>query len=78
MLKNNLMRDPVGCLKSGGLSYSSGLNMLVGYLYSGGLSLFWWAIFVLLGCIFWWVIFILVGHQYCLHFAQHSSICLFN
>ena len=30
MLKTNLMRDPVSCLNSGGLSYSSGLNMLVG------------------------------------------------
>ena len=62
MLKTNLKRHPVGCLNSGGLSYSSGLNMLVGYLYSGGLyilvgylyfsgpSVFWWANFILLGC----------------------------
>ena len=45
MFKTNLMRDRVGCLHSGGLSYSRGLNMLVGYLYSGGLSLFWWAVY---------------------------------
>ena len=45
MLKTNLMRDPVGCLNSGWQSYSSGLNMLVGYLYSGGLSLVCWAVY---------------------------------
>ena len=45
MLKPTLMPDPVVCLNSGGLSYSSGLNMLVGYLYSGGLSLFCWAVY---------------------------------
>ena len=45
MLKTNLMRDTVCCVNSGGLSYSSGLNMLVGYLYSGGLSLFCWAVY---------------------------------
>ena len=45
MLKTNLMRDPVSCLNSGGLSYSSELNKLVGYLYSGGLSLFCWAVY---------------------------------
>ena len=45
MLKTNLMRDPVGCLNSSGLSYSSGLNMLVGHLYSDGLSLFCWAVY---------------------------------
>ena len=26
--------------------------MLVGYLYSGELSIFWWDIFILLGCLY--------------------------
>ena len=47
MLKTNLMRDPVGCLYSGGLSlfwwtkYVGGLVfILVGYLCSGGLYIY--------------------------------------
>ena len=67
MLKTNLMRDPVGCLNSGGLSYSTGLNILVGYLYSGGLSLFCWAVYLVSylyfsgPSVFWWANFILLG-----------------
>ena len=61
MLKINLMRDPVGCLNSGGLPYSSGLNMLVGYLYSGGLSLFCWDVYFGGLSLFKWAISILVG-----------------
>ena len=43
MLKTKLIRDPVGCLYSGGLSLFSWTE------YFGGLSLIWWAIFVLVG-----------------------------
>ena len=46
MLKTNLMRDPVGCL------YSGGLSLFWWTEYFGVLSLFWWAIFVVLGCLY--------------------------
>ena len=61
MLKTNLMRHQVGCLNSGELPYSSGLNMLVGYLYSGGLSLFCWEVYFGGLSLFKWAISILVG-----------------
>ena len=44
-VENQLDERSLGCLNSGGLSYSSELNMLVGYLYSGGLSLFSWPVY---------------------------------
>ena len=61
---SDLMRDPVGCLYSGGYLYSGGLNILVCYLYSGRLSLLCWAVFIMLAMHFLCVIFVLVGHLY--------------